>query len=371
MSPSPSSDSQNPEESAQVPINRADPIEPASASFPSRIQTGEKLAYGINKGDRIGPYQVIDFLGRGGFAQVFLGVDSLGKQVALKLGDVAGGGLYVKRLLEITSKRNAYGVSPDESPADAISFHENGARLKFLDKYEIEDLIRAEHQLLCKIKNKSVVKVMPELYSHDDRPVIAMNFERGKTLCEILRRKECVELHWFLGITRDLQKLHDSGEMSAHRDLKPENIIIKKTSATTKAMLIDPSPVIKNGKIFITSLHYNPLLYRDSRADVMGIGVMLYEILSGELPFDEVPWKYADTDMNEVKELELQSFLTYPPIKILPENKSLDSKNVRELNPNASDDLVRIVNLCLTGQPGYTLKRLEEDFVRFLKKKNP
>ena len=55
----------------------------------------------------------------------------------------------------------------------------------------------------------------------------------------------------------------------------------------------DPALRLPERGMISTTPHYNPLLLQQSKADVMGIGVMLYEILTGTLPFDEVPWEYA------------------------------------------------------------------------------
>ncbi|HRV82487.1 MAG TPA: hypothetical protein P5218_13700, partial [Planctomycetota bacterium] len=95
-------------------------------------------------------------------------------------------------------------------------------------------------------------------------------------------------------------------------------------------------------------------LLRTSRADVMGIGIMLYEILTGTLPFDEVPWKFAGREQGgEVERLSLSYFLSYPP--------------PRNLNPNTPEPLSRIVYKCLTVEE-YGLAELEEDLVDFLRK---
>ena len=81
---------------------------------------------------------------------------------------------------------------------------------------------------------------------------------------------------------------------------------------------------------------------------------MLYEILTGTLPFDDVPWQYAGSEVGgEVERLSLSYFLSYPP--------------PRELNPNTPEALERIVYKCLIV-PEYDLKELEEDLVKFLRK---
>jgi hypothetical protein len=93
---------------------------------------------------------------------------------------------------------------------------------------------------------------------------------------------------------------------------------------------------------------------RDSKADVMAIGVMLYEILTGVLPFEEVPWQYAGREQGgEIERLSLSYFLSYTP--------------PRDLNPKTPEALGRIVYRCLTV-PDYGLADLEADLVDFLRK---
>ncbi|MCA8978613.1 MAG: protein kinase [Planctomycetes bacterium] len=304
----------------------------------------------LEAGERIGSYRVVEFLARGGFALVYLAEDSGGRKVALKVGDVAGGGRYVTRFLEITGQRRPEGVSPDETPAEAIFFRQDGVRIDFLDVHEIDDLIRSEHQVLSNAKSTNLVKVH-ECFEHDGRPIVAYEYARGKTLREKIRALEGIRLNWFLTIVRSLQRLAKNEQLMYHGDLKPENIIIKPSGSV---VMLDPAMRMDERGIITTTPHYNPLLLRDSKADVMGIGIMLYEILTGVLPFDEVPWQYAGREQGgEVERLSLQYFLSYPPPK--------------ELNPNTPEALAKIVYQCLTVTD-YGLAELEEDLVDFLRK---
>jgi serine/threonine protein kinase len=304
----------------------------------------------LEAGERIGSYRVLEFLARGGFSLVYLAEDGEGRKVALKIGDVAGGGRYVTRFLEITNARRPEGISPDETPAEAIFFRQDGVRIDFLDVHEIDDLLRSEAKLLNEVKNPNMV-AMRECFSHEGRPVLAMEFARGKTLREKIRALEGIRLNWFLTIVRTLQKLERAGHLPYHGDLKPENIVIKPSGSV---VMIDPAMRIDARGVITTTPHYNPLLLRDSKADVMGIGVMLYEILTGVLPFDEVPWQYAGREQGgEVERMSLSYFLSYPP--------------PRDLNPNTPEPLAKIVYRCLTV-PEYGLAGLEKDLVDFLRK---
>ena len=304
----------------------------------------------LEAGETIGTYRVVEFLARGGFSLVYLAEDTEGRKVALKIGDVAGGGRYVTRFLEITNQRRPEGISPDETPAEAIFFRQDGVRIDFLDVHEIDDLLRSEVELLKSLKNPNIVQLR-ETFQHEGRPVLAYEYVRGKTLREKIRALEGIRLNWFLTIVRTLQKLSRAGQLAYHGDLKPENILIKPSGSV---VMIDPALRQDERGVITTTPHYNPLLLRDSKADVMAIGVMLYEILTGVLPFDEVPWQYAGREQGgEVERMSLSYFLSYPPPK--------------DLNPNTPEPLAKIVYRALTV-PEYGLPELERDLVDFLRK---
>lgn len=302
----------------------------------------------LQAGEYLGSYRVQKFLGRGGFAYVYQAEDSQGRKVALKVGDVAGGGRYVTRFVEITDERSQEWISPDETPGEAVFFRNDGVRIDFLDMKEIDALLRSEASLLEESRHQNLIKVR-DVFEIENRPVMVMDFARGKTLREKIRALEGIRLNWFLAIARALQKLRASGTFLYHGDLKPENIIIKPSGS---ALLIDPALRTKN--LITTTPHYNPLLLRDSKADVMGIGVMLYEILTGTLPFDDVPWQFAGREQGgETERLSLSYFLSYPP--------------PRDLNPNTPKQLEQITYRCLTVMD-YGLEDLEADLVDFLRK---
>jgi serine/threonine protein kinase len=301
-------------------------------------------------GEHLGTYKVREFLARGGFALVYLATDTRGELVALKIGDIAGGGRYVTRFLDVTNERRPEGISPDETPAEAVFFRKEGARVDFLDAHEIDSMVRAEGELLRRTRHANVVAVR-DMFQHDGRWVTVMDYVRGKTLREKVRALEGIRLNWFLTIVRALQKLGKSGELGYHGDLKPENILVKPSGSV---ILIDPAMRADDRNVITTTPSYNPLLLRDQKADVMGIGVMLYEILTGVLPFDEVPWQYAGREQGgEVERLSLSYFLSYPP--------------PRDLNPNTPEPLAKIIYRCLTVMD-YGLPELEADLVDFLRR---
>lgn len=300
-------------------------------------------------GELVGGYRIVRFLGRGGFASTYLAErDGSGEKVALKVGDTAGGGRQVTRLLEVTSRRTPEGISPDELPGEAVFLTANGYRIDLLDRSEIDHLLIAEADLLSSNQSTNLVR-LEERSTVDGRPVLVLEYVRGKTLREKVRGLEGIHLNWFLALVRALLRLRDDDTLSYHGDLKPENVIVKPSG---KVVLIDPALRTTDRRVITTTPHYNPLLLTDSKADVMAIGIMIYEILTGTLPFDEVPWEYAGASTGgETMRLSLSYFYSYCPPQML--------------NPKTPPELERIVYRCITV-PGYGLEDLKTDLERFI-----
>jgi len=305
----------------------------------------------IAVGEIVQGYRITRFLGRGGFASVYLAQhEESGNKVALKVGASAGGGRQVTRLLEVTSRRTQEGISPDELPAEAVFFEPVGVRIDLFDEAEVHGMLRAEGDLLAACHHENMVNLFDRLVI-DGHPVLVLEFVRGKTLREKIRGLEGIHLNWFLAIVRALVALKDSNALSYHGDLKPENILVKPSG---KVVMVDPGMRLVERRVVTTTPHYNPLLLSDSKADVMAVGIMIYEILTGTLPFDEVPWEFAGQQTGgETMRLSLSYFFSYCPPHVL--------------NPKTPEDLERIIYRCITV-PNYGLGELRKDLEEFIGK---
>jgi len=302
-------------------------------------------------GEIVQGYRITRFLGRGGFASVYLAQhEETGNKVAPKVGASAGGGRQVTRLLEVTSRRTPEGISPDELPAEAVFFEPRGVRIDLFDEQEVHAMLRAEGDLLAGCQHDNVVTLLDRL-TVDGNPVLVMEYVRGKTLREKIRSLEGIHLNWFLAVVRALLATKQSGALDYHGDLKPENLIVKPSG---KVVILDPAMRLPERRIVTTTPHYNPMLLTDSKADVMAIGIMIYEILTGTLPFDEVPWEFAGRQSGgETQRLSLSYFFSYSP--------------PHALNPKTPEELERIVYRCITV-PGYGLEELKTDLESFISK---
>jgi serine/threonine protein kinase len=302
-------------------------------------------------GEVVQGYRITRFLGRGGFASVFLAQnEETGNKVALKVGGAAGGGRQVTRLLEVTSRRTPEGISPDELPAEGVFFEPRGVRIDLFDEQEVQTMLRAEGDLLANCHHENMVSVQDRLII-DGNPVLVLEYVRGKTLREKIRSLEGIHLNWFLAIARALLATKEAGTLDYHGDLKPENIIVKPSG---KVVILDPAMRLADRAVVTTTPHYNPLLLRDSKADVMAIGIMIYEILTGTLPFDEVPWEFAGRQSGgETQRLSMSYFFSYSPPHVL--------------NPKTPKELERIIYRCITVS-GYGLEELKTDLETFISK---
>lgn len=300
-------------------------------------------------GEIVQGYRVTRYLGRGGFSSVYLAQnEETGDKVALKVGHNSGGGRQVTRLLEVTSRRTPEGISPDELPAEAVFPQRGGVRIDLFDENEVRAMLDAEADLLRMAHHDNLVHLRDRI-DVEGGHVLVLDYVRGKTLREKIRSLEGIHLNWFLAVVRALIALRESGGMGYHGDLKPENLIIKPSG---KVVMIDPAMRTDDDSVRTTTPHYNPLLLTDSKADVMAIGIMIYEILTGTLPFDEVPWEFAGERVGgETARLSLSYFFSYCPPQML--------------NPKTPPDLERIIYRCITVQE-YGLDELRADLEEFI-----
>ena len=211
-------------------------------------------------------------------------------------------------------------------------------------------MLRAEGDLLAGCQHDNVVTLHDRL-TIDGNPVLVLEYVRGKTLREKIRSLEGIHLNWFLAIVRALVATKQAGTLDYHGDLKPENLIVKPSG---KVVILDPAMRLPERRIVTTTPHYNPLLLTDSKADVMAIGIMIYEILTGTLPFDEVPWEFAGRQSGgETQRLSLSYFFSYSPPHVL--------------NPKTPEELERIIYRCITVS-NYGLEELKTDLEAFISK---
>ena len=213
-------------------------------------------------------------------------------------------------------------------------------RDEYLANEEFTRRFKNESKAIAILSHPNIVKVYDVSFG-ERLQYIVMEYIDGITLKEYIEQQQDIKwkeaVHFTVQILRALQHAHDKGIV--HRDIKPQNIMllpdgtikvtdfgiarfsrneIRATSATDKA---------------IGSVHYiSPEQARgditDEKADIYSTGVMLYEMLTGRLPFE------ADSAVS-VAIMQLQS----------------EPKLPREINPSIPEGLEEITIKAMQKDP--------------------
>ncbi len=167
---------------------------------------------------------------------------------------------------------------------------------EYLGNEEFTRRFRNESKAIAALSHPNIVKVLDVSFGNNIQYIV-MEYIDGITLKEyieqqkVLRWKEAV--HFTVQILRALQHAHDKGIV--HRDIKPQNIMLLQ-DGTIKVMDFGIARVARDERKTTTnqaigSVHYiSPEQARgeatDEKTDIYAVGVMLYEMLTGRLPFD-------------------------------------------------------------------------------------
>jgi serine/threonine protein kinase/Tol biopolymer transport system component len=265
----------------------------------------------LEKGARLGEYEIQSLLGAGGMGEVYRARDiRLRRDVAVKV-----------------------------LPAFVLSDPER------LRRFEQEAMAAAA------LNHPNILAVF-QMGTHEDAPFLVAELLEGETLRDQIKQRRiawCTALDYALQIAHGLEAAHEKGIV--HRDLKPENLFVTKDGRVKildfgLAKLTQPrgdsdhnAPTVggntEPGVVMGTAAYMSPEQVRgestDSRADIFAFGAVLYELLTGKRAFQKPT--SAET---------MVAILHEDPPAISQLTPSLSSDR---LNPDPAE-FERIINKC-------------------------
>lgn len=250
-------------------------------------------------GQKVGPYEILEEIGRGGMGLVFKARhEKLGRFVALKM------------------------LAPHLATNPKM-------RARFL----------REAKLQAKLSHPNVVNIFDYL-EQDSNVFLVMEYVQGKSLEEMLLKKGRFSVPEVLyvaeGVLEALTFMHRQGII--HRDIKPSNILvsetglIKVTDFGIARLAEEEASLTQVGGKVGTLFYMAPELLKGRKlspaADIYSLGVTLFQLLTGQVPFT------GKTEYEIIK-----AHLEKPP------------PDLKKLNPEVPEALAQIIQKALAKEP--------------------
>lgn len=209
-------------------------------------------------GKKIGPYEIIAYLGHGGMADVYRAAQSsMRREVAVK----------------ILSDR----LSKDQA---------------FIERF------RREVETTAQLEHAYIVPVYEHGITPDGQAYLSMRYLKGGTLADLIRARGALPLDTVNTIFQQVAAALDHAHKRSiiHRDIKPSNVLLDEErngylSDFGLARSVDPSgqTLTEAGTMIGTPTYTSPEQIQDGRADhrsdIYSMGIVLYEMVTGRPPF--------------------------------------------------------------------------------------
>jgi len=290
-------------------------------------------------GDRIGRYKLLEQIGEGGCGVVYMAAqeEPIRRNVALKVIKLG------------------------------------------MDTRQVIARFEAERQALALMDHPNIAKVYDAGATTTGRPYFVMELVRGLRITDYCNQKRLPtgkRLELFVQVCQAVQHAHQKGII--HRDLKPSNILVTVNDgvavpkvidfgiakATTGERLTDKTIFTAFHQFMGTPAYMSPEQAEltsvdiDTRSDIYTLGVLLYELLTGQTPFDAGELLKAGLDEMRRTLREIEPSRPSTRLSTLGAEQLIATANLQGLEPP------RLINLVRGDLDWIVLKCLEKDRAR-------
>ena len=183
-------------------------------------------------------------------------------------------------------------------------------RNEFVGDEEFISKFKDESQAAAKLNHNNIVNIF-DTGIDGDIHYIVMEYVEGTTLKEYIKKNKPLDIKESINIASQIAEAlrHAHGNKIIHRDIKPQNILLTEDKLAKVgdfgiARAISEKTITNSDKS-IGSVHYfSPEQarggYVDNRTDIYSLGVVLFEMVTGRVPFDgDTPISVALKHVNE------------------------------------------------------------------------
>ena len=236
-----------------------------------------------------------------------------------------------------------------------------------------EEFIRrfnTEAQSAASLAHQNIVSIY-DVGNQDNIYYIVMELIQGKTLKQIIDEDGVLPWKWSLNIAIQIASALEVAHRNniVHRDIKPHNIIITE-DGIAKVTDFGIAKAVSNSTITafgttIGSVHYfSPEHarggYTDAKSDLYSLGVVMYEMLTGRVPFDaDTPVSIALKHMQEkpVEPIKLNPSIPYSVNKIIMKAMEKDAN----LRYQSATEMLKDLNMALKNPDGDFVHTVSND----------